>query len=82
MIGRGQRQVEHIVAHLKARATQHLKREQLWPPDERPVWAKGCWKVFLDAPNDVVRAIQYVNRNPEKEGKPRQRWSFVTPFAD
>jgi hypothetical protein len=28
----------------------------------------------------VRRAILYVEDNPLKEGKPRQRWSFVTPF--
>jgi len=37
--------------------------------------------VFLDTPEDVARAIAYVESNPEKEGKARQRWSFVAPAA-
>jgi hypothetical protein len=43
-------------------------------------WARGRWKVFLDCVEDVARAILYVEENPMKEGKPRQHWSFVTPF--
>ena len=38
--------------------------------------------VYSSAPNDIRRAIQYVEENPIKEGKPRQRWSFVTPFDE
>ena len=75
------RAVERIVGHLKGRATQHLKAEGLWFDDSRPVWAQGCWRVYLDAPADVRRAMAYVEANPEKEGKPRQRWSFVTPYT-
>ncbi len=41
-------------------------------------FARGEWKVFLD-PEDVPRAIRYVENNPVKEGKPPQRWTFVTP---
>jgi hypothetical protein len=37
--------------------------------------------VFVDSTEDVVRAIRYVENNPVKEGKRRQRWSFVEPFA-
>ena len=73
------RTVERIVGHLKTRATQRLKAEGLWFDDSRPVWAEGCWRVYLDTPADVRRAVKYVEDNPEKEGKQRQRWSFVTP---
>ena len=41
-------------------------------------WGRGEWKVFLD-PEDVTRAIQYVEDNPVKEGKKRQKWSFAVP---
>jgi hypothetical protein len=39
-------------------------------------FARGEWKVYLD-PEHVPRAIPYVERNPLKEGKPAQQWSFV-----
>ncbi len=43
--------------------------------------AANEWKVFLDTEEAIENAIRYVEENPMKEGKPRQRWSFVTPFS-
>ena len=31
---------------------------------------------------EVRQKIAYVEDNPPKEGKPRQRWSFVKPFRE
>jgi REP element-mobilizing transposase RayT len=73
------RPFEQLFSHLKGRATQALIREAGWPTD-RPLWARGGWKVFLDRPEDVLRAIRYVEQNPIKEGKPFQSWPFVQPF--
>ena len=42
--------------------------------------SEGQWKVFLDTEEAIDNAIRYVENNPEREGKPRQHWSFVTPF--
>jgi REP element-mobilizing transposase RayT len=70
-----------IVGHLKGRATQRLISECQWPAANRPAWAAKCWKVFLDTPDDVARAVAYVEANPEKESLPRQRWSFVVPVT-
>jgi REP element-mobilizing transposase RayT len=81
VIARHEHEIERMVVHLKGRATQRLKTDGLWPADERPVWAKGCWRVYLNSAEDVRRAVAYVEANPAKEGKPRQHWSFVTPFA-
>lgn len=49
-------------------------------PNRRPpkCWVRGEWSVFLDNVKDWGSAIQYVDDNPLKEGKPRRRWSFVT----
>jgi len=80
VIGHSPRSVGRIVGHLKGRATQHLAAAGLWPDAGRPVWGRKAWKVFLDSPERVLSAIAYVEANPEKEGKPRQRWSFVRPF--
>jgi len=79
VIARHPRNIGCMVGHFKGRATQRLAEERLWPADARPVWAEGNWKVFLDSEADVARAIHYVEGNPEKEGKPRQRWWFVVP---
>ncbi len=80
--------VEQIVILMKGAATRQLICEGLHPlassgtRSGRPpkVWARGQWKVFLDSDGDVRRAIRYVEENPVREGKPRQRWSFVTEF--
>ena len=68
------------MGHFKARATRRLRMDGPWVKDMRPVWADRGWKVYLDMPVDVRRAISYVEQNPVKEGKPLQVWSFVTPF--
>ena len=44
-------------------------------------WARGQWKVYLDDEEAIENAIQYVEANPGKEGKPPQKWSFVMPFC-
>jgi REP element-mobilizing transposase RayT len=87
VVGRPGMAVEQLVIQLKGHATRALEREGLHPlarhaaaaaPGCRPpkCWARGEWKVYLE-PDDVPRAIRYVENNPPKEGKPRQRWSFV-----
>jgi REP element-mobilizing transposase RayT len=81
------RRVQRIVGHLKARATQQLIEDGLHPlakyvePDGTipSPWGRNCWKVFYDE-RHLLQAIRYVERNPEIEGKPRQSWSFVTPY--
>ena len=78
-----EREPKRIVGHFKGRATQHLKREGLYPPPGRrgPLspWARGGWCVYLDEDEDVRRAVEYVDENPGREGLPPQRWEFVVP---
>jgi hypothetical protein len=81
--------VEQTVRLLKAEASTTLAAQGLHPLAQWRLtdgtlptpWARGRWKVFLDCLEDVYRAIRYVEENPLKEGKPPQRWSFVTPFS-
>lgn len=80
VIGAHSRSVRTIVGHLKARATRQLKADSLWQEESRPVWGAHGWNVWLESVADVERAVRYVELNPEKEGKRRQRWSFVAPF--
>ena len=73
---------------LKGQATRQLRAENLHPvameagPGQRPpsVWARGLWKVYLFRPEDVCRAIRYVEGNPMREGLPPQRWPFATRY--
>jgi len=87
VIERCARKIERIVAHLKAKATMQLRNEGLHPlagyADRKggipTPWTEEGWNVFLDDQPGIDRAIAYVERNPEKEGKRRQQWSFVVP---
>jgi REP element-mobilizing transposase RayT len=49
-------------------------------PVDHPVWTLKGWHVFLDAPEAVWSRIRYVERNPLKEGLPKQNWPFVVPY--
>ncbi|HET6428222.1 MAG TPA: transposase [Phycisphaerae bacterium] len=78
-------EVEKIVNLLKGEGTRELVREGIHPlaryasPGKRPpkAWARGQWKVFLDTPEDIERAVKYVEDNPVKEGLSPQSWPFV-----
>ncbi len=88
VFGRHRLTAEQIAVQLKGAATKQLLKEGLHPMwterDERNrvphCWAKGEWSVFLNTAEEILGRIRYVEDNPLKEGKPRQRWSFVVPF--
>lgn len=81
VIARHERSIGRITGHLKTRALQQLSDADLWPDDHRPLWGDRGRHVFLDSHERVLAAIRYVERNPLKEGKRRQKWSFVVPYA-
>ncbi|MBU4271421.1 MAG: hypothetical protein KKE86_12575 [Planctomycetes bacterium] len=89
VVARHTYKAEQICNLLKGEATKQLKAESLHPrqrfqrrDDKLPSpWAVGQWKVYLDTEQAIDAAIRYVEENPVKEGKPPQKWSFVTPFA-
>jgi REP element-mobilizing transposase RayT len=88
VIARAERRAEQMIAHLKARATQQLSSEGLHPlADFRQTdgtvpspWARNGWPVFLESEQRILNAINYVERNPLRDGKPPQQWSFVLPY--
>lgn len=80
VLGRHERSIRRIAGHLKGRATQQLSAEGLWSDADRPVWGEGSWSVYIDRLENLRHAIAYVEANPEKEGRPRQTWPFVTPY--
>jgi hypothetical protein len=47
---------------------------------DHPVWGGPGWKVFLDHPDEVRRAIRYVQDNPPHVGLAPQKWSFVVEY--
>jgi REP element-mobilizing transposase RayT len=73
VIGRHGRPIRKIVGHMKARATRMLKERRQWHEDDRPVWSEHGWNVFLNDRPAVEHAIRYVEENPVKESKKRQR---------
>jgi hypothetical protein len=85
VVARHHYKVEQIVTCLKGEATRKLIEEDLHPFSTHKAangrvprcWARGEWKVFLDSAEPIQRAIRYVEENPLKENKPRQRWPFV-----
>jgi len=79
VVGAHPRDIRQIVGHAKSRATRLLRESGQWH-EEKPLWGDHGWNVRLEDLPAVTRAIGYVNANPEKEGKKRQRWSLVTPF--
>jgi len=89
VIARHSYKIETIANFLKGAATRELKDKALHLLMEHettngklpPMWAARQWKVYLDSETAIEEAIHYVELNPEKEGKPRQNWSFVTPFT-
>ncbi len=88
VIGRHGCKAETVASCFKGAATHQLLEEGLhpfqhqWRPNG-PVphcWSQGQWKVFLDSPEDIMRAIRYVEENPIKEGLRPQRWWFVKKY--
>ncbi len=81
--------IEQVTNLLKGEATKNLNAKSLHPQASfvnangrlPSMWATGRCKVFLDSEEAIEAAIRYVEENPEKEGKPPQKWSFVSPFG-
>lgn len=89
IIARHRYSVEQVANLLKCAATRQLINDDLHPlqrfamPKGTPpkMWARQQWKAYLDSESAIDNAIGYVVANPMREGKRRQEWSWVTPFA-
>jgi REP element-mobilizing transposase RayT len=81
--------VERVVNLLKGNATRMLLAKGVHPFADQCTadgrvpgyWGRGLWKVYLNTLERIEGAIRYVEQNPLREGKPPQRWGFVTPYA-
>jgi hypothetical protein len=45
-----------------------------------PLWSSRPYRVILQSPDAVRGRIDYVRKNPTKEGLPVQHWPFVSPY--
>jgi hypothetical protein len=89
VLGRHHYKVEQVVRRLKQSAGQQLEVDGLHP-FAGLVGRRGalpspfggrCWHCFIDNDDYARAAIRYTEGNAQKEGKPRQRWSFVEPWV-
>jgi hypothetical protein len=86
VVSRGELLCEEIMVDLKSAAVHQLNVDQIHPfaPDARgkrpKTFAEGGRKVYCFNEWDVRRCINYVERNPEFDGLPRQHWSWVKPY--
>lgn len=48
--------------------------------DVHPVWSSRPYWVLLETPDEVRGRIDYIRKNPLKEGLPLQHWDFVRPY--
>jgi len=85
VIGRSAKPIERVADQIKSRATHHLNQAGLHPMPEtngrRPSpWARNSWQVYLNNPDDIQRAVRYVEQNPIKAGLKPQRYPWVTTY--
>jgi hypothetical protein len=81
--------IEQAANLLKGSATAELSRRGLHPFANDPYaggrlptpWSRKQWACYLNNDADIQRAIDYVNRNPMKDGLPKQTWSFIVPHT-
>lgn len=72
------RHVRRVVGHLKSLATRSLRNAGHYL--NQPIWADHGWNVYLNSQDHVLRSMEYVEKNPLKEGLPRQKWIIVKPY--
>lgn len=88
VLGRLRYEAEIACKLLKGAATRQIDQAGLHPfakfrsPTKKlpSMWASKQWIQYLDSEEAMLNAIRYVEENPVKEGKKKQKWSFITPF--
>lgn len=88
VLGRHRYEIETASNFLKGSASTQLDAAGLHPmssfrkPDGKlpSMWNSKQWIQYLDSEEAIDNAINYVEQNPVKEGKKKQKWSCVTAF--
>jgi REP element-mobilizing transposase RayT len=86
VITRHRYSMQQLVNLMKGRATRQLMADGRHPLAQCRLsdgslptpWGRRFWMVFIDDEAHLRQAINYVENNPLKEGKQRQKWSFVS----
>ncbi len=73
LILRSKYRIEYLVNQLKGSATRALGLKQT-------PWARGCWKVFITNPEELLAAVYYIQANTTSAGLHPQSWDFITPL--
>jgi len=89
VIARQAQKAEAWIGYFKRAGSRALRAAELHPFANHPQagdrlptpWAEGGWRVYLHAPDEIVRSVRYVERNPAAAGLPPQHWKFVTPYS-
>ena len=86
VVGRGPLAYERIVNRLKGRSAQRVRETRgLTVASQRaqraPVWTQGYWVRYIDHLEQMQLAIDYVNRNPVRDGLGQQKWTFIARFC-
>ncbi len=79
LIRRHRDQAETMIESLQGLSRKRMIDAAIRPADH-PCWTLGGWKVFLDHPDEVVRTIRYIERNPPARHWSAQRWPFVKTY--
>jgi REP element-mobilizing transposase RayT len=92
VIARHRYPIETVGNLIKGEATKKLKADGLHPFAERaepdgtvpPCFARKWWVVYLFTDERIVETIDYVEKNPIKNGFKSQKrmWPFVTPYPN
>jgi REP element-mobilizing transposase RayT len=80
VLGRIGRDVRRAVGHIKSEATRALRAAGFFPV--RSPWADHGWNVYLDSPQDLRRAVRYVEDNPARCRLPGQTWHCIVAFPE
>ena len=67
---------EEMIELFQMESASRLRAQGGWPANH-PVWGGEGWKVFLDHPEEVKRAIVYIECNPDPYRLPQQIYPFV-----
>lgn len=59
---------------------RHREANGLQLAADHPILSSRPYSVLLFTPRDVRRVIQYIERNPVRENKPPQQWTFITEY--
>jgi REP element-mobilizing transposase RayT len=63
-----------------ADASRTALRDAQVAPTDHHVWSLRPYQVYLNTSDDMIRAMDYVKRNPAKEGLAPQTFDFVQKY--